>query len=357
MRFRNFLLLLALCCVTAAVVAAQDSTSSNSSGSAPQQASVVNAGTSGAPSVETAGVRKYLLGPGDVLDLRVYNESQFNTTLKVDDEGNVEVPFIEHPIRAQCRTDREVRGDISKALERFLRKPQVSLQVTEMKSRPPAVIYGAVRNPTPFDMRRRVRLIELLSRAGSVTEQASGDIQIFHTEQLMCPEPEDLPIIAAQKKSDDAVSVPYSVYKLEDVKNGVKEANPVIWPGDIVLVQEARPIYVTGAVQAPTGLFLRQNLTLSLAIAQVGGTKRGAKLDKVRIIRSKPGAPNPEVLVYNLNEIKKGKQPDVALQPYDVIDVSDGSPWDAKNLPLTLLGMAQQSAQTVLSYGTVRIIQ
>jgi hypothetical protein len=206
-------------------------------------------------------------------------------------------------------------------------------------------------------MRRRVRLIELLSRSGSVTEQASGDVQIFHTESLMCPEPEDAPLLASFKRSDDAMGVPYSVYKIEDVKNGVKEANPVIWPGDIVLVQEARPIYITGAVQQPTGLYLRQNLTLSLAIAQVGGPRKGAKTDKVRVIRSKPGASNPEVLVYNLDDIKKGRKPDVALQAYDVVDVSDGSPWELRNLPMTLLGMAQNSAQNIISYGSVRIIQ
>lgn len=354
MRFRNFLLVLALCCLTAAAVPAQDSASS---GTAAPQASVVNAGGP-ASDASPAGVKKYLLGPGDVLDLRVYNEAQFNTTLRVNDEGNVEVPFVEQPIRAQCRTDREIKADIVKALERYLKKPQVSLNVSEMRSRPPAVIYGAVRKPDAFDMRRRVRLIELISRAGSVTEQASGDVQIFHTQELMCPEPEDLPVIAALKKSsEDTLAVPYTVYKIDDVKNGVKEANPVIWPGDIVLVQEARPIYVTGAVQQPTGLYLRQNLTLSLAIAQVGGPKKGAKTDKVRIIRQKPGASNPEILVYNYGKIRKGEQPDVPLQPYDIVDVSDGNPFDLKNLPLTVMGMATQTAQTIVTYGGVRIIQ
>ena len=351
MRLKNFVLLTLAVCGTATAAVAQD-------GGAPvSQGAVVSTSAAAAPSLDGMGVKKYLLGPGDVLDLRVYNEPQFNGPLVVDDEGNISVPFIEMPLRAQCRTDREIREELVKALSKYLNKPQVSLRVSEMKSRPAAVVYGAVRNPTPFDMRRRVRLLELLSRAGGVTEQASGDVQIFHTENLMCPEPEDMPLLAALKQSDDAISVPYSVYKIEDVKNGVKEANPVIWPGDIVLVQESRPIYVTGAVAQPTGLFLRQNLTLSLAIAQVGGARKGAKTDKVRIIRSKPGASNPEILIYNLDDIRKGKKPDVALQPYDVIDVSDGSPWELKNLPGTLLGLATSSAQNMVSYGSVRIIQ
>jgi polysaccharide export outer membrane protein len=352
MRLRNLLLLLSLCCAFAATSAAQD----GPSGASPQ-VGMVSAGGASSSAADAAGIKKYLLGTGDVLDLRVYNEPQFNGMLVVDDEGNIAVPFVDQPINAQCRNDREVKADIVKALEKFLKKPQVSLRITEMKSRPPAVVYGAVRNASAFDMRRRVRLIELLSRSGSVTEQASGDVQIFHTTDLMCPEPEDLPMLAAIKKTDDAVALPYSVYKIEDVKSGLKEANPVIWPGDIVLVQEARPIYVTGAVQQPTGLYLRPNLTLSLAIAQVGGARKGAKTEKVRIIRSKPGSSNPEILTYNLNDIKKGKQPDVALQAYDIIDVSDGNPFDPKNLPLTLLGFATQGASNIISYGSVHIVQ
>jgi polysaccharide export outer membrane protein len=355
MKVKNVLLVLAICCVSAAAALAQQDGGGSSSSS---QVSVSTSGASG-NAMDAMGVKKYMLGPGDVLDLRVYNEPQFNGTLIVNDEGNIEVPFVEQPIRAQCRIDREIKKDIVDALAKYLKKPQVSLQVREMRSRPPAVVYGAVRNPTAFDMRRRVSLLELLARSGSITEQASGDVQIFHTQELMCPEPEDLPVLAAVKKptGGDALAVPFSIYKINDLRKGVKEANPPIWPGDIVLVQEAYPIYVTGAVVQPTGLYLRRNLSLSIAIAQVGGPRKGAKSDKVRIIRTKDGELKPEILVFNLDAIKKGKQPDVALQPYDIIDVSDGSPWDIKNLPMTLLGFAQQGASNVVNYSSVRVIQ
>src|SRR3712207_6238463 len=151
MRFRNLLLLLSLCCAFASTAAAQDGASGGSS----PQAGVMNTG--GVSSPDAAGVKKYLLGPGDVLDLRVYNEPQFNGQLVVDDEGKVSVPFVDEPMSAQCRTDREIKADIVTALGKFLKKPQVSLRVVDMKSRPAAVVYGAVRNPTAFDMRRRVR--------------------------------------------------------------------------------------------------------------------------------------------------------------------------------------------------------
>jgi polysaccharide export outer membrane protein len=319
-----------------------------------------NVGSSASGSaLDAMGVKKYLLGPGDVLDLRVFNEPQFNGQLVVDDEGRVEVPFVDTPILAQCRTDREIRKEITDALAKYIKKPQVSLRVTEMRSRPPATVFGAVRSPTKVSMLRRTKLLEVLAAAGSVTEQASGDIQIFHTSPLMCPEPEDEAQLALEKRpTDDALAVPYTTYKILDVRAGKETANPYVRPGDIIVVQEAYPIYVTGAVIAPNSLYLRENLSLSRAIAQVGGARKGAKTDKVRIVRTKPGGElEPEIIVADLDAIRKQKQPDIALKPYDIIDVSDGSPWSLKNLPLTLLGFAQAGAQNVISAGSYRVIQ
>jgi polysaccharide export outer membrane protein len=316
--------------------------------------------SSSGAAIDAMGVKKYLLGPGDVLDLRVFNEPQFNGQLVVDDEGKIEVPFVDNPISAQCRTDREIRKEITDALLKYMKRPQVSLRVVEMRSRPPATVFGAVRSPTKVGMLRRTKLLEVLAAAGSVTEQASGDIQIFHTAPLMCPEPEDEAQLALEKRpnEDDALAVPYSTYKILDVRAGKEAANPYVRPGDIIVVQEAYPIYVTGAVIAPNSLYLRENLSLSRAIAQVGGARKGAVTNKVRIVRTKPGGElEPEIIVADLDAIRKQKQPDIALKPYDIIDVSDGSPWSLKNLPMTLLGFAQAGASNVINASSYRVIQ
>ncbi|MGB8509577.1 MAG: polysaccharide biosynthesis/export family protein [Pyrinomonadaceae bacterium] len=358
MKVKTLLLTLALW-ACAATVSAQQSTGGGGGGS--QVSSAASTGTDSAGSgLDGIGVKKYLLGPGDVLDLRVFGEPQFSGALVVNDEGNVEVAFVDNPIPARCRTDREIKKDIVDALAKYLKKPQVSLRVTEMRSRPPAVVYGAVRNASRFDMRRRVHLLELLAFSGSVTEQASGDVQVFHTEPVLCAEPEDLIEEAkvAKAADDNPLILPYNTYSIRDLKLGKRDANPVIHPGDIVLVQEAYPIYVTGAVVSPNNLYLRENLSLSRAIAQVGGARKGAKTDKVRIIRTKPGGElEPEVMTVSLDAIKNKKQPDIALKPYDIIDVSDGSPFNLKNLPTTLLGFATGGASNLVSYGSIRIVQ
>ncbi|HEX8500232.1 MAG TPA: polysaccharide biosynthesis/export family protein [Pyrinomonadaceae bacterium] len=337
---KSVLLLLALCSLAPAA-AAQDS-----GGSSPQ-VPVVNTGSAGAPSLDSMGVRKYLLGPGDVLDLRVYNEPQFNGPLVVDDEGNVAIPFIEGPIRAQCRSDREIKVDVVKALARYLNKPQVSLRVTEAKSRPPAVVFGAVRSPSRVQMQRRVKLLDLLATSGGITEAAGGDIQIFHTEALMCPEPEDLAAVPVDSyKPTDPTQVGYDVYSLRELKDGKVEANPVIRPGDIVIVQEALPVYIMGAVRSPQGIYLKNNMQLKQAIAMVGGLGKEAKASQIVIWRRKKGQSEPEKMIVNYNEIKKEKAKDIELQPYDIVEVPDNSGGFANTVKGILMGTLGSSVST-----------
>jgi polysaccharide export outer membrane protein len=342
MKVKSVLLMLALCALATAS-AAQDS-----GGSGAPQVPAVNASSSGAPSLDAMGVRKYLLGPGDVLDLRVYNEPQFNGPLVVDDEGNVAIPFIEAPIRAQCRSDREIKADVIKALSRYLNKPQVSLRLTEAKSRPPAVVFGAVRSPSRVQMQRRVKLLDLLATSGGITEAAGGDIQVFHTEPVMCPEAEDLAAVPIDSyKPSDPTQVGYDVFSLRELKDGKAEANPVIRPGDIVIVQEALPVYIMGAVRSPQGIYLKNNMQLKQAIAMVGGLGKEAKASSIVIWRRKKGQAEPEKMIVNYNDIKKEKSKDIELQPYDIVEVPDNSGGFANTVKGILMGTLGSSAQVL----------
>jgi polysaccharide export outer membrane protein len=353
MKAKYMLLVLALCCGALTVPAQQDG-----GGSSAPQVSVVNTGSSNGTSLDAMGVKKYLLGPGDVLDLRVFNDAQFNGALVVNDEGNVEVPFIDLPVPAKCRTDREIKQDIVKALAKYINKPQVSLRVTEMRSRPPAVVFGAVRAPQRVQMQRRARLLELLAFAGGVTEGAGGNIQVFHTEPLMCAEPDD-PVVKplAEFAPSDATQVKYDLFSLTDLKQGKDEANPAIRPGDIVIVQEAQPVYITGAVVQPTGLYLRDgNLSLKQAIAMVGGLRREAKASAIVIWRNRKDSKEPEKMVVNFNDIRKEKAKDIALMPYDIIEVPDNTGSLGITLRNMLIGGAGGSVTSIAQSLPLRVL-
>jgi polysaccharide export outer membrane protein len=300
------------------------------------------------PSVDTQGIKNYLLGPGDVLDVRVLFQPELNAIVEIDSDGNISsLPFVETPIPARCRTEKEVQKDIAKAYSKYVKNPQVSVLITDRKSRPPATITGAVRTPTRVTMLRTVRLNELMAQAEGFTDRASGTIQIFHTEPPMCPKPGEE---AAQAFEES----PQELVKIADLKAGRPNANPVIRPGDLIIVTEAEPVYVTGSVFAPQAIYLTDNLTLSRALATVGGPTKEGKINDVQIYRLKPGAPAPEVIRVDYAAIKKNQKPDVALQAFDQVDVPEASPFSGRRIGSTLMNLVTGTVPGVITGGINR---
>jgi polysaccharide export outer membrane protein len=321
---RSLCLVIGLVCALAGSVYAQDSQPQSSGPVAPQS-----------PALDNQGIKNYLLGPGDVLDVRVFGQPELNSTVQVDSDGNLSaLPFLETPIRAKCRTDKEVQKDLAVAYAKFINNPQVSVRITERLSRQPATIFGAVRQASRLEMKRKVRLNEAMAVAGGFTERAAGTIQILHTEPLMCPEPGE----EAEAAPIDGTRIPLMVVKISDLRSGKPDANPVIRPGDYVLVTEAEPVYITGSVLSPGGIYLRDQLMLSRALAMVGGARKEAKLTDVKIYRQVPGSANQEVIHVDVAAIKKNQKPDFLLQPYDVIEVGEAGMFSSARIGQTLLG-------------------
>jgi polysaccharide biosynthesis/export protein len=258
----------------------------------------------------------YLLGPGDVLEVKIFGQPDLNSTPQVDSDGNLSsLPFLD-PIPARCRTEREVQKDIAVAYSRLIKDPQVSVRIVERKSRQPASVSGAVRQAGKVSTERRIRLNELIAASGGFTDKAAGTIQILHTEPLLCPGPgeqaEALPIAGT--------AVPLQVIQIADLQKGA--VNPIIRSGDLVLVTEAEPVYITGSVVSPGSIMMRDQLTLSRALGMVGGTRKEAKLSEIRIYRQK-GTAQQDIIKVDFEAVKKNQRPDELLQPYDVIEVSD----------------------------------
>src|SRR5215203_3093684 len=288
---RSFVVAVGFACVLAGGVHAQEPQQQTSAPSSLQSSAM-----------DIQGSKTYLLGPGDVLDIRVFGQPELTSTVSVDSDGNLSsLPFLETPIKAKCRSDKEVQKDIATAYSKFINNPQVSVRISERNSRQPATVFGAVRQPTRIEMKRKVRLNELMAVSGGFTERAAGTIQILHTEPLMCPEPGE----EALASPIDGTKIPLQIVKISELRMGKTEANPVIRPGDYVLVTEAEPVYVTGSVISPSGIFLRDQLTLSRALAMVGGTRKEAKNNDIRIYRQKPNSTEQEVIRVDYAAIKK----------------------------------------------------
>ena len=264
--------------------------------------------------------RGYLIGPGDEITGKVLGDSQFDFVATVDENGRIEVPFFEKPIVAKCLSEGDLRNEVTKLLTKYLKTPQLSLRVTDRKSRPPVSIYGEVRQQQQFMLTRRAYLLELITIAGGETEKSGGMITVFRTRPPMCGE--KVQTDEWKVASDGGLGSPQRTYSLTSLKQGSEGANPEILPGDVILVHKAAPVYITGEVVRPGEFTIPEGgLPITQAIAMASGITREAKTKTVKVYRRKAGSPQPEVLAVNYAEIKKGGEKDLLLQPFDIIEV------------------------------------
>lgn len=299
--------------------------------------------------------RAYLIGPGDKISGKVLGEPDFSFETTVDDDGKIQVPFFDEGVVAKCRSEKELRSNVTELLAKYLRSPQVTVQVTERNSRPPVTVYGEVKQQQQIDLRREARLLELISFAGGVTEEAGGLIQVFRTRAPICNDVTEDSIWKVEK--GDGLEVPSRMYSLTSLKQGRDEANPIILPGDIIVVQKASPVYFTGEVRQGQGVYIKNGgLSLSQALAMVGGVSREAKTKDITIRRLKPNSGEREIISVNYDLIKKGQQKDVMLEPYDIIEVDKTKKSVMQTILEVAIGAAKSGAGSIATGLPTRIL-
>jgi polysaccharide export outer membrane protein len=266
-----------------------------------------SAATPPTPIVNAASdFERYRIGPGDVLDIRIYNRPQLSRdAVRVEGNGMIRMPLVDAEIQAACRTEGELARDISSRYSRYYKNLQVDV------SRQVAVI-GAVNDQARFQLQRPIRLLELLTYAKGVSAKAGQTINIVHS---------DAPSLCKQQDEAANDQTPFSSYKLSDTLMGDPKANPYLEAGDIVTIPEADQVYVVGNVNSPVAIPLKEPISLSRAIAMAGGVRQDTKKDKIRVLRQTPGSSSKQELIVDLSAIEKKRAEDPLLQANDIIDV------------------------------------
>ena len=231
---------------------------------------------------------RYRIGPGDVLEIRVFNKPQFSRDgVRVDSRGMIRMPLIEGEIRAACRSESELASEITTLYREYLRQPQVDVFIKDYQSQPVAIL-GAVRTPSRVQLQRRVRLLELISFAGGPSDVAGRTIQIVHTAS-----PSICENTTATGESGEATASALAVldnFMLSDTLRGDEKSNPYVRPGDVITIYEAEQAYVVGNVLRPSAIPLKEQITVSRAIAMCGGLMPDTKSSRIRIVRQAPGS-------------------------------------------------------------------
>ncbi len=299
------------------------------------------AASAAGPAASTQG-DSYVLGPNDRVTLRCLNAEEFPTSpIRIDGDGQVTLPFVGRVTLAGL-TVAEAEKDVTARLAKYIRNPEVALNVVESHSQPVSVL-GAVNNPGVYQLEGEKTLSELLSMAGGLRRDAGQSLRITRRDAWG-----PLPLPSATKDATGAFTVA-NIYLDDFVRGNSPAVNVIIKPDDVISVPPAEIAYVVGEVRKPGGFTMtgRDGLSVLQALSMAEGLDRTAAPKKARIIRRTSGGGHQDIPV-NLETMLAGKSEDMFLHADDVLFVPNNK---AKSAGARTLDAVIQAATGVVIYG------
>ena len=277
------------------------------------------------PAPEAMSAPDLMLGPGDLIDLRVFGVPDLNATTRIGSNGDASLPLIGVTHIAGLTLEQAQTVVTKKYVAGgFLRDPQVSILIREFTNQGVSVL-GEVQRPGFYPIVHAEHLMAAISAAGGLSPRAGKTIIITHRDQ----------------------SVPPRTVHLSFNANALQEQSEInLQAGDTVNVGRAGIVYVAGDVNKPGGFVLDNSESISVlqAVALAAGTRNTASLDKARLIRTTQTG--REDIPVPLKEIVSTKKPDMPMLPDDILFIPNS----------TGKTVARQSLQTIVQIATGLLI-
>jgi polysaccharide export outer membrane protein len=211
----------------------------------------------------------YILGPGDVVKITVFQNPDMTTEARISEEGKITFPLIGQvevggvtPAAAEAR----IAGRLNAG--GFVLNPQVNMVVSQFRSRMVSVL-GQVSKSGRYPIEERSATVaDMLAMAGGVLPTGGDEV------------------IVIRKKGDSEERL------VVDLDAGLLSGGPgpkvELENDDTLYVPRAPMFYIYGEVQKPGQYRLERGITVMQAISAGGGlTLRGTD-KRVRISRTEP---------------------------------------------------------------------
>jgi polysaccharide export outer membrane protein len=256
--------------------------------------------------VDEAFIKEYKIGAKDLLEITIVELPELNQTVRVSEDGSITLPLIGR-VPIDGLTKEEVEKKIAALLleQDYVKNARVTVFIREYQSKRVALI-GAVNKPGMYELVGRMTLLQLISQAAGLTEQASSEMFVL-------------------REGKDGSQTRIVIDLDELINEGNQTLNIPLEPGDIVNIptEQIINVYVFGAVRNPGVIQTKMSQKISIlqAIAQAGGLLEGASKSGVTITRKDRKTGAETKIKVNLNDVLKGKRRAIDLVQGDVIYV------------------------------------
>jgi polysaccharide biosynthesis/export protein len=266
------------------------------------------------------------IGPDDLLDVSVFEASEMNCTVRVSASGDFSFPML-GPVRAAGLTPEQLESVLEELLRRsYIKDPHVRVFVRELHSHSVSVV-GAVKMPGVLQIQGAKPLLEILSMAQGLSDDAGDAVLITRREELS--QPGTLAVGTTAEKGRDSHSELQESALTETInlKKLMGASDPAlnvpVYPGDTVTVTHAGIVYVVGEVNKPGGFVLKngENISVLQALALAEGLTHTSSVKQARIIRTEAATGARTEMLLNLGKVLSGKLPDPILQLDDIVFV------------------------------------
>jgi polysaccharide export outer membrane protein len=262
--------------------------------------------------------RDYQLGAEDLLEIGVYGQDDLHRLVRVNGNEEIAMPLV-GTVKVTGLTPQMLERRLEKLYgAKYIRNPQVSVFVKEYRHERVA-LTGALKKPGFYELIGPHTLLEVLPMAQGLDEKAGDRVQIIRARGPKQPSP------GANLGEVSKPFTPNTETIVLDLRQLAREGKPnmVIRPGDVVNVPFAGLAYVLGSVNRPGSVPVKNNLTVSQAIAVAGSTVAGlAKPQNTTILRLDEHGQAVTIPV-NLSAIIAKQEPDIVLKEQDVVYVPE----------------------------------
>jgi polysaccharide export outer membrane protein len=277
---------------------------------AQQQPAPTHVGGGATSSNDISNLPVERIGRDDLVGINVYDAPELTRTVRVGSEGEIRLPMLKHPIQAAGLYPVELEKAVTAALidDQVLVDPIVTVSVVEYRSRPISV-SGAVKHPVTFQATGNVKLLDAISQAEGLAENAGSEILV--TRQ-------------ASAANDKSLSQRISVHDL--ISGEDPSLNVHLEGGEEVRVPEAGRVFVVGNVKKPGAFYITDGSESSImkAMALSEGLDSFSS-HKAYIYRLEGGRGARNEIPVDLKKIMGRKSPDVPLFANDILYIPNAT--------------------------------